>query len=116
MPGPGYQSDAAAMSKAVTGFDQSAAETRSSMNALETALENALRQNYQGAQAQSFFKLHLQIQDSAKQVGMELDTMSHLIRESATNYDTGDTDVASSLNSLAAQVGDSPILGRLSGA
>jgi WXG100 family type VII secretion target len=115
MAGSGYQSDAAAMSRAIAGFNESAADARSSMSALENELMSVLSR-YQGAQAQAFWQLHMRLQDDMRTAGQELDTMSQLVGDSATNYDTGDTDVASSLNSLAGQTGNSAVLGRLSGA
>jgi WXG100 family type VII secretion target len=115
MAGTGYQSDAAAMSRAIAGFNESAADARSSMSALENELTSFLAR-YQGAQAQAFWQLHTRLQEDMRTAGQELDTMSQLVSDSATNYDTGDTDVASSLNSLAGQTGNSAVLGRLSGA
>jgi uncharacterized protein YukE len=114
MAGTGFQSDAAAMSRAIAGFNESAADARSSMSALENELTSGLSR-YQGAQAQAFWQLHVRLQEDMQTASRELDTMSQLVTESATNYDTGDTDVASSLHGLAGQAGDSAILGRLSG-
>jgi WXG100 family type VII secretion target len=115
MAGSGYQSDAAAMSRAVAGFNESATDARSSMSALDNELRSVLSR-YQGAQAQAFWQLHTRLQEDMRTAGQELDTMSQLIHDSATNYDTGDTDVASTLNSLAGQAGDSAVLSRLAGA
>jgi WXG100 family type VII secretion target len=115
MAGSGYQSDAAAMSRAVAGFNESATDARSSMSALDDELRNVLSR-YQGAQAQAFWQLHTRLQEDMRTAGQELDTMSQLIHDSATNYDTGDTDVASTLNSLAGQTGNSAVLSRLAGA
>ncbi|GGK77556.1 WXG100 family type VII secretion target [Mangrovihabitans endophyticus] len=115
MAGTGYQSDAAAMSRAITGFNESAADARSSMSALENELTSVLSR-YAGAQAQAFWQLHARLQEDMQKAGQELDTMSQLVHDSATNYDTGDTDVASSLTSLVGQAGNSAVLGRLSGA
>jgi len=114
MAGSGYLSDAAAMSTAIAGFNESAADTRSAMSALENELMSVLNR-YQGTQAQAFWQLHTRLQEDMRTAGQELDTMSQLVSDSATNYDVGDTDVAASLNSLAGQAGNSAILGRLSG-
>ncbi|MFI7541813.1 WXG100 family type VII secretion target [Actinoplanes sp. NPDC049599] len=115
MAGTGFQSDAAAMARGVAGFNESAAEARSTMSALEHELTSMLSR-YQGAQAQAFWQLHRRLQEDMRSAGQELDTMSQLVSDSAVNYDTGDTDVASSLTGLAAQTGDSAVLSRLSGA
>jgi uncharacterized protein YukE len=115
MAGTGYQSDAAAMSRAVAGFNESADNARSNMSAMDTELRSFLGR-YQGAQAQAFWQLQTRLQEDMGTAGRELDTMSQLVQFSATNYDTGDTDVASSLNSLAGQTGNSAVLGRLAGA
>jgi WXG100 family type VII secretion target len=115
MAGTGFQSDAAAMSRAVSGFNESAAEARSSMSALSNELGQLLG-TYQGAQATAFWELHRRLQDDMRVAGQELDLMSQLVSESAKNYDTGDTDVASTLSSLAGQTGNSAVLSRLAGA
>jgi hypothetical protein len=115
MAGPGYQSDAAAMARAITGFNESAAETRASMNALDAELKGVLNR-YAGAQAQAFWQLHTRLQEDMQIAGRELDTMSQLVTDSAKNYDLGDTDAAASMTNLVGQTGNSAILGRLSGA
>ena len=115
MAGTGFQSDAAAMARGVAGFNESAADARSTMSALESDLTSMLAR-YQGAQAQAFWQLHRRLQEDMRNAGQELDTMSQLINDSAVNYDTGDTDAASSMNNLAGQTGNSAVLTRLSGA
>ena len=114
MAGTGFQSDAAAMAQAVTGFDNSAADARTSMTALENELMDILR-TYQGTQAQAFWQLHGRLQEDMRTAGRELDLMSELVGDSATNYDTGDTDAAGSITNLVGQTGNSAILGRLAG-
>ncbi|MEV6343719.1 WXG100 family type VII secretion target [Actinoplanes sp. NPDC051851] len=113
MAGTGFQSDAAAMARAVSGFDESAAEARSAMTALENELLSILSR-YQGAQATSFWQLHTRLQEDMRTASRELDTMSRLVRESATDYGTGDDEASSSIGSLVGQTGNA-ILGRLSG-
>ena len=115
MAGTGFQSDAAAMARAISGFNDSAADARSSMSALENELKSVLNR-YAGAQAQAFWQLHMRLKDDMTTASRELDTMSQLVGESAANYDSGDTDVAATLNTLAGQTGNSAILGRLAGA
>ncbi|BCJ49824.1 hypothetical protein Asp14428_12990 [Actinoplanes sp. NBRC 14428] len=115
MAGTGFQSDAAAMARAVTGFHESAADARSTMSALEGDLTSMLNQ-YRGAQAQAFWQLHRRLQEDMRSAGQELDLMSQLVGDSAANYDTGDTDVASTLNTLSGQTGNSTVLNRLAGA
>ena len=112
MAGTSYQSDAAAMAKGVAGFEESAASVRATMTALENTLRDQLAR-YQGAQAQAFWQVHARVTQSMTLAGRELDTMSELVRTSATNYDTGDTDVESDLRSI--DTTPSPILNRLSG-
>ncbi|MDR7275563.1 WXG100 family type VII secretion target [Catenuloplanes atrovinosus] len=113
MAGTGYQSDAAAMAKGVAGFEQSAQDVRTAMDALETELRDQL-QRYQGAQAQAFWQVHNRVKESMLAAGRELTTMSELVRTSATNYSAGDDEVASDIGGLEGEAA-SPIFNRLSG-
>ncbi|WP_051799336.1 WXG100 family type VII secretion target [Catenuloplanes japonicus] len=112
MTGTGYQSDAAAMAKGVAGFEESAVAVRTAINALQEELRERLA-TYKGAQAQAFWQVQGQIKESMDLAGRELDTMSTLVRTSATNYSTSDEEAASDINSVDAA--PSPILNRLSG-
>lgn len=116
MAGKGFQSDAAAMVRAISGFDESAANVTQTMRALDGDLKGFLSR-YAGAQAQAFWQLHDRLQASMRAASHELDTMSQLVGQSRDNYNTGDSDVASSLTGLSAQAeGGGSILARLSGA
>jgi len=113
--GTGFQSDAAAMVRAISGFDDSAANVVSTMRAMDNDLRSILN-TYSGAQAQAFWQLHNRLQESMKIAGQELDTMSRLVTQSRDNYNTGDTEVASTLTTLANTAeGSGSILARLSG-
>nr|MDT0661554.1 WXG100 family type VII secretion target [Micromonospora sp. DSM 115978] len=115
MAGTGYQSDAAAMVRAISGFNESAANLTQTMRALENELMGVLAR-YSGSQAQAFWQLHTRLQESMTAAGRELDTMSGLVGQSRDNYNTGDTEVASSLTTLASSAeGGGSILSRLSG-
>jgi WXG100 family type VII secretion target len=114
--GKGFTSDAAAMTRAITGFDESATNVRDSMRTLERDLQSTLA-SYRGAQAQAFWQLHRRLHEDMTLASRELDTMSRLVDSSRRNYDTSDAESASSMTSLASQVdGGGGVLGRLSGA
>ena len=117
MAGSAFQSDAVAMAQAIKGFNESAEDTRSTMNLLAHELAHVVQQRsaYAGTQADAFAQLHSRVQDDMRVAGQELATMSRLIGDSVTNYNTGDTEAASSFTSLAGQTGNSSVLGRLSG-
>ncbi|MET0496570.1 MAG: DUF4157 domain-containing protein [Actinoplanes sp.] len=118
MAGSAFQSDAVAMAQAIKGFNESAEDTRSTMSLLAHELTHVVQQRsgvYQGAQAEAFSQLHSRLQDDMRVAGQELDTMSRLIGDSVTNYNTGDTEAASTFTSLSGQTGNSSVLGRLSG-
>lgn len=116
MSGPGFQSDAAAMTQAVAGFDQAAQNTHTTIKALEAELLSGLNR-YEGNQARAFWQLYNQIQDDVKIASRELDTLSSLVNQSFRNYGTGDESVASDLTSVANATSGAhaDVLGRLSG-
>ncbi|BCL12535.1 WXG100 family type VII secretion target [Micromonospora sagamiensis] len=116
MAGPGYQSDAAAMTRAVSGFDEAATNTARSMAQLESELMSVLSR-YAGNQATAFWQLQGRLQESMRVASRELQTMSGLVNESFRNYNTGDVTAADSLRNLSGAVGEgSPVLSRLAGA
>lgn len=115
MASPGFKSDAAAMTRAISGFDESAGNVTQTMRALETELAQVLNR-YSGAQAQAFWQLHNRLQEDMTAASRELDTMSTLVNQSRGNYDSGDSTVASSLGTLANEAqGNGSVLARLSG-
>jgi hypothetical protein len=109
----GYLSDSQAMTRAVTGFAECAANAKKTMADLENDLMSTLS-SYAGDQATAFWQLHTQLQDKMKSANTELDTMSELVNNSYRNYGSGDSQVASSLKSLAGNVdAGGAVLGRL---
>ena len=54
MSSPGFQSDSAAMTRAVQGFEETANNARQTMSSLEQELQSTLAQ-YQGDQATAFW-------------------------------------------------------------
>lgn len=115
MASQGYLSDSQAMTRAVTGFAECAANAKKTMSDLESELTSTLS-SYAGDQATAFWSLHLQLQDKMKAASNELDTMSNLVNNSFHNYGSGDSTVASSLKSLSGTVdAGGAVLGRLTG-
>lgn len=115
MASQGYLSDSQAMTRAVTGFAECAANAKKTMADLESELVSTLS-SYAGDQATAFWQLHTQLQDKMKQASTELDTMSNLVNNSFHNYGSGDATVASNLKSMAGSVdAGGAVLGRLSG-
>ncbi|MDG4829494.1 WXG100 family type VII secretion target [Solwaraspora sp. WMMD1047] len=115
MAGTGFQSDAAAMARAISGFDESAANVAQTMRTLENELMGVLAR-YSGSQAQAFWQLHTRLQESMRAASQELNTMSSLVSQSRDNYNTGDSEVASSLTTLSSSAeGSGSILSRLAG-
>jgi WXG100 family type VII secretion target len=116
---PGFQSDAAAMTRAVQAFDTSSQNVRQTMSSLESDLQSVVGANsYQGAQAQAFWSLQQRLQEDMQVVQRELQNMSGLVHASQTNYSTGDEQAAQSLNSLSGQLGGGAggaVIGRLGG-
>lgn len=116
MASQGYLSDSQAMTRAVTGFEECAANAKKTMSDLENELTSTLA-SYAGDQATAFWQLHTQLQDKMQQASNELDTMSSLVNNSFQNYGSGDSQVASSLKSLSGTVdAGGAVLGRLTGA
>ncbi len=101
------------MARGVAGFQDSATEVRNAMNALEQELREQLSR-YQGEQARAFWQVHNRVQESMTAAGRELDTMSGLVRTSATNYTAGDDEAASDIGGLEGEAA-SPIFNRLNG-
>ena len=113
MAGQGYLSDSQAMTRAVTGFAECAANAKKAMADLENDLVSTLS-SYAGDQAVAFWQLHTQLQDKMKSASNELDTMSNLVNNSFNNYGSGDANVASSLKTLSGTVdAGGSVLGRL---
>ncbi|GAA3434590.1 WXG100 family type VII secretion target [Kutzneria kofuensis] len=115
MSSPGFKADAAAMTRAVQGFEECAANAKKTMSDLENDLVSALS-HYQGSQATAFWQLHTQLQDKMRVASTELDTMSNLVNQSFHNYGSGDSTVAQSLTSLSNNVdAGGAVFGRLTG-
>nr|WP_205215361.1 hypothetical protein [Amycolatopsis albispora] len=117
MSSAGYQSDAAAMTRAVQGFEETASGAKTTMASLEAELTETLR-NYKGDQAVAFWDLQRRLQEKMALAVRELDTMSSLVNQSFHNYGSGDADVAQQLHSVSSLASDAggSVLGRLSGA
>ncbi len=113
MSSPGFKSDAAAMSRAVQGFEEAASNAKKAMSDLENELQSVLAQ-YQGDQAVAFWQLHTQLQDDMTVASNQLDTMSNLVNQSHSNYNTGDSQSADSLKTLSSSAGSS-VFNRLTG-
>ncbi|MGH3730415.1 MAG: WXG100 family type VII secretion target [Micromonosporaceae bacterium] len=115
MTGPGFKSDAAAMTRAVSGFDDTATQASQTMVQLENELMSVLTR-YSGNQANAFWRLHGRIHENMQVATRELQTMSDLVGKSFKNYDTGDWTVADSLSTLSNTVdADGATLRRLGG-
>lgn len=115
MSSPGFLSDSQAMTRAVTGFAECAANAKQTMNTLEAQLQGFLT-SYKGDQATAFWQLHTQLQERMQQANQEIDTMSQLVNSSFQNYNSGDTQAASSIKSLTGSVdAGGAVLGRLTG-
>jgi len=113
--GPGYLSNAAAMTQAINAFAQCAAEAKQAMTNLENELTSTLAQ-YQGNQAVAFWNLHTEVQQQMNVASREIDTMSALVNQSFRNYNTGDTNAADSMRTLAGSASStSSVLSRLTG-
>ena len=110
-----FLSDSQAMTRAVTGFAECAANAKKAMSDLEADLTQTLS-SYAGDQAIAFWQLHTQLQEKMKAASNELDTMSNLVNTSYQNYGSGDSTAASSLKTLSGSVDSgSSVLGRLGG-
>ena len=91
MTSPGFQSDAAAVTRAIQSFDQSSADARKTMADLEQDLTSSLGNQYQGNQAVAFWQLHQKLDEDMKIASQQLDVMRELVHQSHTNYNTGDS-------------------------
>lgn len=115
MAGPGFLSDAAAMTQAIQGFQECAANAKKTMADLESELTSTLAQ-YQGSQAVAFWNLHTELQEQMTIAGREIDVMSDLVNKSFQNYGAGDSQVSDTLRTLAGNAGASnSVLNRLGG-
>jgi len=115
MSSPGFQSDSAAMTRAVQGFEETANNARQTMASLEQELTSTLAQ-YKGDQATAFWGLHTKLQEDMTSASKELDTMSTLVNQSFHNYGSGDADVSSTFSTLGNQAGaGGAVLSRLVG-
>lgn len=116
MTGIGFQSDAAAMTRAVQAFEDSSNQAKKAMSDLESTLLQATSK-YQGAQAVAFQNLHTRIQEDMQVATKELATMSELVNSSFRNYSSADESVASTLQSVSNSAGNAggSVLGRLGG-
>jgi WXG100 family type VII secretion target len=113
--GPGFQSDAAAMTAAVNGFDESSRNCSSTMTQMESELRDALSR-YKGQQATAFWQLQNRLHEDMQRASRELSVMSDLVHKSFRNYGSGDEQAAQSITGLTSQVGaGGSVLGRLGG-
>lgn len=113
MAGPGYKTEAATMAQAVKAFEQCAADAQNAMKSLQSTLEETLA-TYAGDQQRAFFGLLGQIQSDMTTASSEINTMSTLVNKSQANYTQGDTDAASSLQTVASNgSGISSVLSQL---
>lgn len=115
MAGPGFLSDAAAMTQAIQGFTECAANAKKTMSDLENDLTSTLAQ-YQGSQAIAFWNLHTELQEQMTVASREIDVMSDLVNKSFQNYGAGDQQVSDTLRQVASSAGSSnSVLSRLGG-
>jgi uncharacterized protein YukE len=97
---PGFQSNTAAMKQAIQAFEQCAQDARNAMNNLEQELQSTLNNSYQGLQATAFWNLHSQIQSDMTTANKQIDTMSTLVNQAFTTYQSGDETAQQSLNQV----------------
>jgi uncharacterized protein YukE len=97
---PGFQSDAAAVARAITAFDQSAADARKTMADLEQELTSTLGNQYQGNQAVAFWQLHQKLNEDMQVASQQLNVMRELVHQAHTNYNTGDASAADALHTV----------------
>lgn len=114
MTSPGFLRDQAAMTRAVSGFDEAATTAATTMTQMESELRDALSR-YQGKQAGAFWGLHGRLQERVQLAVRELQAMSQLVHRSSTNYSSGDEQAATDVASVTPMVDDGPVLGRLAG-
>src|ERR1700744_6688090 len=103
MASQGYLSDSQAMTRAVTGFEECAANAKKTMADLESELTSTLS-SYAGDQATAFWQLHTQLQEKMQQASSELDQMSSLVNTSNTNYNSGDSSAQQSFRTVASNL------------
>ncbi|MGO1052371.1 WXG100 family type VII secretion target [Crossiella sp. CA198] len=118
MAGPGFEADAAAMTKAISGFHQSATATKSTMSGLQSDLGWALSNSYQGNQAAAFQQLHTTLQEKMAKATGALDRMSSLMTDVSRNYNTGDSNATDDINKVAGAAANSAagsVFNRLAG-
>ncbi|WP_410660703.1 WXG100 family type VII secretion target [Amycolatopsis sp. lyj-112] len=111
MTGTGYQADAAAMVRAVQGFEETASNAKTTMASLESELTQTLH-NYKGDQAVAFWDLQRRLQEKMTVAVNELNTMSRLVHESNRNYSSGDEQVRESMTGVSGVV-DQTVIHRL---
>lgn len=114
MSGTGYQSDAAAMTRAVSAFEDASQQTKSTMNSLESDLTGALA-SYKGNQATAFWQLHSKLQEKMNEASQQLDVLSNLVNRSFANYTSNDDNVSSTFNTVSNAVDGGPAFTRLTG-
>lgn len=115
MSSPGFQSDSAAMTRAVQGFDECSTNAARTMTELENDLVSILSQ-YAGDQANAFWQLHTKLQEDMKVASRELENMSNLVNQSFHNYGSGDATVSDSFRKLDGAIGaGGSVLNRLNG-
>lgn len=114
MSSPGFQSDAAAVARAIQAFDQSSADARKTMADLENDLTSALGSQYQGNQAVAFWQLHQKLDEDMKIASQQLDVMRELVHQSHTNYNSGDTNTMDAFKTVTDQASaNGSVLSRL---
>jgi uncharacterized protein YukE len=97
---PGFLSNTAAMKQAISAFEQCAQNARTAMTNLEQELQSTLNNNYQGLQAAAFWNLHGQIQQDMTTANKQIDTMSTLVNQAFTTYQSGDETAQESLRQV----------------
>jgi uncharacterized protein YukE len=111
--GRGVVSDHKAMSDAVTGFDEAAANVKKAAGDLETELAEDTKR-YHGEQAAAFKEMHLMLQEDLTTARKQLDLMSTSVHKSLTGYTTEDTHAADRMKKLRKK-GAGAISSRLAG-
>ena len=115
MAGPGFGLEAAAMTQAIQGFSECAANAKKTMSDLENELTSTLAQ-YQGSQAIAFWNLHTELQEQMAVASREIDVMSELVNKANRNYNDADDTVSDTLKKVSASAGNSnSVLTRLGG-
>lgn len=112
MSSPGFQADAAAMTRAVQGFEETASNAKTTMASLESELTESLR-NYKGDQAVAFWDLQRRLQEKMTIAVKELDNMSSLVHTTHVNYNHGDADAGSSFSGVGGALEHTGVINRL---